>query len=433
MIFSADYLASRLKQHLDKHLLVAFSGGLDSHVLLHALAQLPNLQLSALHINHGLNPDAVDWSLHCQRICDDLGVSLNIMVVNATPQRGESPEAAAREARYKALSACLNDAAVLLTAQHQDDQLETVLLQLMRGAGPKGLSGMPVLKPLGQGLQLRPLLEVTREELAAYAQKHTLQWCEDPSNADRQFDRNFLRHEIIPLLAQRWPSLSSTVSRSARLCAKSAQWVHRQASEDLDLVRTHTGAALSVSAILGLPSDRSMELLRLWFREQGTQLPSESLLIRIINEVLMAREDAQPLVSWDKHSVRRYRNKLYLVFATPSIDLPWQQDWKTGNELHLPKPLGTLVWQGDSKPQMVLQVKPRIGGERFTQKGRKHSHSLKKILQDAGVPPWIRNGMPLIYKGEELIALPYIGISEALNSSDDDIHWLQNSGLPWWI
>ena len=219
-----------LCHHADR-LYLGFSGGVDSHVLLHLCASIASLnaKLVAIYVHHGLQVEADFWAEHCQRTCEALGVACQIVRVNAQPIQGQSPEEAARNARYDALKAFVQSNDVLLIAQHREDQLETVLLQLFRGSGLKGLSAMPACIPFGSGTLLRPLLDVSKQAINSYAIAHELSWIEDPSNLSSDYDRNFLRNEVLPLLKQRWPAVDKTVSRSAKHCAEAQSLISVQA------------------------------------------------------------------------------------------------------------------------------------------------------------------------------------------------------------
>ncbi|MDG4605564.1 MAG: tRNA lysidine(34) synthetase TilS, partial [Candidatus Contendobacter sp.] len=262
-----QYISAFLAAHPQSHrLIVGYSGGMDSHVLLHLLAMQrelwPERTLEAIYVDHGLHPASAVWGGHCARVCRELNVPFRTLRIDARPAPGESPEAAARQARYAALAAALEPDAALLTAHHRDDQAETLLLQLLRGAGPHGLAAMPEAARLGQGRLLRPLLNVDRAALLAYAHTQQLQWIEDASNADTGFDRNYLRHRILPLLRERWPAANRVLARSARLCAETAGWLDAEADADLARVMTARPDALSVPALRELSELRQRNLLR---------------------------------------------------------------------------------------------------------------------------------------------------------------------------
>ncbi|VAW79490.1 tRNA(Ile)-lysidine synthetase, partial [hydrothermal vent metagenome] len=280
---------------------VAYSGGVDSHVLLHLLAsQRESLRapLMAVHVDHGIQSQSDEWRAHCARVCHQLDIPFHALQADGKAGPGESPEAAARHARYRALADWLPEGAVLLTAQHRDDQAETLLLQLFRGAGPRGLSAMPASVPLGRGLLLRPFLDVTRADILAWAQAHDLAWIEDPSNTDTRYDRNLLRHELWPLLQQRWPGLSTVLARAADHQSEQAGLADALAEMDLSSGCRTGENHLVQSALLTLEPARQRNLLRFWIHQQGFAMPSQAVLERIRTEMLFSRDDAQPVVRW---------------------------------------------------------------------------------------------------------------------------------------
>lgn len=388
---------------------VAFSGGLDSQVLLHALAagreQFP-ASLSALHVNHNLQPDAPAWAEHCRAVCAALGIEYRALSVQARPQPGESPEAAARMARYRALTGAVPAGGVLLTAQHQDDQAETLLLQLLRGAGPKGLAAMPARTTVEGVTLLRPLLDVGRAALHDYARQHGLTWVEDPSNAYTDYDRNFLRHEILPHLRTRWPAAGATLARAARHQAEAAQLLDELAEIDMP-----AGGSLAVTALLRLSASRRTNLLRRWLHVHGAPMPSAAVLERVDADLLHAAADAAPLVCWGEVRLRRYRDRLYLDDVREEGDPSRCLDWQPDRPLSLPGGvLSACPAQGEGIAVRHLhgghlQVRFRQGGESLRPVGRREHHTVKHLFQESGVPPWERARVPLIYRGATLLAV----------------------------
>lgn len=421
-----------------RHFIVGYSGGMDSHVLLHLLAMQcesgPDRTVEAVYIDHGLQAASVNWGEHCARVCYALNIPFRIVRVNAHPALGESPEASARSARYAALAAELTPDAALLTAHHLDDQAETLLLQLLRGAGPHGLAAMPTLARLGQGWLLRPLLNTDRAELRAYAHAHNLHWIEDASNIDTDFDRNYLRHRILPLLQERWPAVNRVLARSARLCAEAADWLDEQADRDFAVVVTTRLEALSIPALRELNEFRQRNVLRRWLRKIGLPVPDARQLQRILHDVLTAARDRQPCIRWPGGEVRRYRDQLY---AMPSLAphngrqaFVWRSDSQGYPLLELPG-LGMLQLQetvgAGLRPEVLtgaaLEVRFRRGGERFRPVGRQHSQELKKLLQGAGIPPWQRERLPLLYRDGALLAVVGLGIAAEYAAVSGAIGW----------
>ncbi|MCU7906487.1 MAG: tRNA lysidine(34) synthetase TilS [Candidatus Thiodiazotropha sp. (ex Epidulcina cf. delphinae)] len=395
---------------------LGFSGGLDSCVLLHLLAELrPQLpcRLRAIHVHHGLQAEADAMQGHCERICDSHGIPLDNVPLTLSPTAGESLEAVAREARYQAFAERMGEGDLLLTAQHRDDQAETLLLQLLRGSGPAGLAAMPLLARFAPGWLARPLLQESRQTLDAYARQHTLTWHEDPSNQDLRFDRNFIRHQIMPLLRSRWPAASTTLSRAARFSGELLTLAKEEAEEDLAKARYGDSDSLSIPALKRLHSIRLRNLLRHWITACGATMPNSKKLARIERESVHGRIDTVPLVTWGGWEVRRYREELRLGYARPAGDPIGPLHWSDKRLLELPDGLGRLIakpgeggiravrwWEG------MVEVRFRRGGERCHPAGRAHHRPLKKLLQEWGIPPWERDRLPLIYLDGELVAIP---------------------------
>ncbi len=296
---------------------VGFSGGMDSHVLLDLVVQAfktqadTEIEIGAVHVHHGLNPKADDWVLHCEKICAALKVPLVVLWVDASPIEGESPEEVARIVRLKAWEDFLQAGEALLLAHHQDDQAETILLRLFRGAGPLGLGGMLQKSIMAKHEVLRPLLEYTKMDLIQYAKMRQLSWIEDDSNTNQRFDRNFLRHEILPRLAARWPRVVRSVSRAGALCLETATAVQVLALEDYDKVIDLNNNALSVKALLTLDPLRAKGVIRYWLQDLGFLLPSREHLERILKEVLKAKSGATPRLKIGDYEIRRLKNELW--------------------------------------------------------------------------------------------------------------------------
>ncbi|MEJ2657252.1 MAG: tRNA lysidine(34) synthetase TilS [Desulfobacterales bacterium] len=401
---------------------VGFSGGLDSTVLLHVLVslrdELPPLQ--AVHVNHGLQAQAVDWEKHCAQVCQDFDCPLDILHVDARPSDGESPEAAARGARYDALREYCRQGDQLLTAHHQDDQAETLLNQLLRGAGPAGLSAMPRIAPFSPGTwHARPLLEITRPELKAYAETAGLTWVDDPTNTDTHLARNYLRHQVMPVLTQHWPSAGATLARAARHQAEAWALLQTLGRQDIEAGQGSRPDCLSVQALRRLPTNRARNAIRVWLHDKGLPMPSEARLARILEDVLTAGEDRMPCVDWPGAEVRRYRDDLYAFAPLPPHDPSTIYEWNPNEPLELPA-LNLCLTQQDLLDLGVdvtaldtpLTVRFRQGGERCRPKGRNETHELKKLLQEEGVPPWERERIPLVYAGERLITVMSFWVCE---------------------
>jgi tRNA(Ile)-lysidine synthase len=390
-------------------LCVAFSGGEDSTALLAMLAQQVPGRVRAVHLDHGLHPDSRAWVRVCRATCRALRVPFATRRLDLTGGRGHSLEALARDARYAALAAVLRPGEVLLTAHHLEDQLETVLLQLLRGAGLPGLAAMPAVMPLGAGVLVRPLLEVPRALLRAWVRARDLTCVADPTNTDERFDRNFLRHQVLPALLGRWPGAARTVTRSARHIAEAQELLDEAARADV--ARAADGAALSVTALRALPLPRRRNALRYWIAQAGP-VPDARRLQEIAATVLAARADANPVVGWGELQVQRHAGRLLLSSrrtAAPAYEIAW--DLGRSPRLTLPAGAGLLelvqsgrgLLDATSLPAQVT-VRARQGGERLRPRIGGPSRTLKSLLQNAQIPLAERQNLPLLYAGEQLLA-----------------------------
>ncbi len=402
-----------------KRFVIAYSGGLDSHVLLHTIAGLRNTvgntDIVALHINHGLSEKAGEWVIHCKKQCETLGITFATINVDAKNKSGESPEAAAREVRYQAFREFMQLGDCLLTAHHQDDQAETLLIQLLRGAGPRGLAAMPRYANFAEGWHARPLLNFSRDELQAYAEhissQKKLSWIEDESNSDTRFDRNFLRHEIIPALKLRFPGMTATLSRSARLCAEATELLAHVAEDDTKQVQRDDGT-FSVTGLRALGEVRARNLLHQYCRDRGLSTPSAVQLQCIWDEVIGASEDSNPVVHWEGGEARRYRDMLFMGFPLTAHDATLSLPWSGQGTLLIPqlgelygKPVVGMGIAFQVLAEKQIDIRFRQGGEKLRPVGRAGHHALKKLFQEAGIPPWLRERIPLLYTDGQLLAV----------------------------
>lgn len=425
-------------------IVIGYSGGLDSHVLLHLLArykkQYPQHDYLAVHVHHGLSRNADDWVTHSEKTAQALNIDLIVERVKFKVGKQDSLEAKAREARYQVINSHLNDGAVLLLAQHLDDQLETFLLQLKRGAGIKGLSAMGAEVPFALNPSCtvcRPLLTQPRSELEKYAGKYDFCWVEDESNKDTSYDRNFLRHDIIPLLKQRWPHIGHAVHRSAELCAEQQQLADEIADADMLDCQTPTGG-LIIRQLTQLPKIRRNNLIRYWLAQKGHPMPSRVHLETLWLEVVNASEDANPQFNWQGGQFRRYRGILYNLTQFKSLKdeiLPVVMDNGQLPEqgLSLPDGLGELrickavAGQCVKSPLPTQQVSIRFRGEgKCKPAGRVGSRSLKKLYQEYLVPPWQRDRIPLVYYDDTLICAVGLWVCEGYQASSGILFELHN-------
>ena len=426
---SAHSIAQVLQQCYDApQIYIGYSGGVDSHVLLHLCASIAALKVKimAVYIDHGLQAEAAAWASHCQDVASTMGVGFKALRVNAHPVQGESPEEAARNARYNAFKSLMTANDVLLVAQHREDQLETFFLQLMRGSGLRGLSTMPHQISFGRGVMLRPLLDVSKQVINHYAQTHDLKWVEDPSNASNAYDRNFLRNEIFPLLKQRWPQCDKTVTRSAKHCADAQGLISEQAQSLFVDIFNKNDQTLCISQLLLCKPSLQVLVVREWFQVLHLKMPAQAFIERLQSEVISARIDSEPLLSGQGYCVRRYRDKLYCLkgdLLSSIIESHWPVGAESirlssGQRLScLPSSTGISMAQWQSS---IITIKARRGGEKIRLPGRQGSHALKNLFQEAGVPPWERDTMPLVYLDDKLAAVGDLWISAAFYSEQPD-------------
>ena len=404
---------------------IAFSGGLDSTVLLHLLANAKDLPpLSAIHIHHGLQAAADAWPAHCQSVCDALGVPLRIMRVHVQP--GASLERAARDARYQAFAEVTGAGEVLLTGQHRDDQAETLLFRLLRGAGVRGLAAMPAHRPLAGGHLVRPLLDVSRIELEAYAHEHQLQWIEDPSNADPRFSRNYLRHRVFPTLIERWPQALTSLARTAEHLSEAQALLEELAGMDLQGADQPSPfpwlplPSLVLAPLRELSDARQRNALRHWLTPL-TRLPDSDHWASWYS-LRDAKGDAQPLWRLADGELHRCAERIWWVPAAWSEFSDATVSWPT-----LKKPLelpgnGRLEFVGEA-PEGSLEVRYRQGGEIIEVPGRGR-RDLKRLLNECGVPGFVRGRLPLLYRDEQLLAVPTLAGLWPNPTGDGQLHWM---------
>jgi tRNA(Ile)-lysidine synthase len=411
---------------------VAFSGGLDSTILLHSMVDIASdlncEELLAVHVNHRQSPEADQRSRHCSDLCEGLGVALRVLTIDTQKPKGMSNEDWLRRQRYALLAEAMGDGDVMFTAHHLNDQAETLLLQLLRGSGPRGLAGMPRIRQFGGGYLARPLLAITRAGLEEFAEARLLSWCDDPSNIDRSLDRNYLRHEIIPLLAKRWPGIFDTIGRAAIWQAQMVEVLDDLATADLSEIRDADGR-LSISRLRELPQARQQEVLRQNLRTNDLPVPSSRIIDEVLHEVCDAREDAEPHVIWPGAEVRRYQDKIYVQSPLSDVDSTQIRSWDFSAALqftHGRLEAKSTTGHGLSRERLEsgqVTVRFRRGGERIRSSGRAHHSDLKKLLQAWLVPPWLRNRIPLIYCGDELVCVVGYVIDEAFKCSPDEAGW----------
>ncbi len=397
--------------------LVAYSGGLDSHVLLHLLASIvkthPEIHLRSVYIDHGLQQESLVWVDHCQQVATSLHIKHQTLSLHLQIPKGESLEAVARTARYQALGKHLYEDEVLLTAHHQDDQAETLLLQLLRGSGLDGLAAMPEKSHFSASYHLRPLLGYSRAELERYTQTHALKHISDPSNEDNRFDRNYLRNSIIPGLKQRWPQMGKTLSRSAKLHAEASLLQASYLDAEMFMLTGSKDGTLSASAVSDLSDIKQKAVLRYWIKQSGFKVPSAVQLQHIMADVLKSATDAMPLVEWSGTEIRRYRDDIYIMSSLPRLTTMKPIVWDINHSLIVDDGLAALNPNdlGELRNILLEQETPvtvrfRQGGERIRLRQRQCSVSLKNLFQEKRIPPWQRERIPLVFANDQLIYIP---------------------------
>ncbi len=411
-----QHLQARLQKLPAGEVAVGYSGGMDSTVLLHALAEIPAARergLRAIHVDHGLHADSRHWSQHCERLARDLDVPIRIVRVDVQTNAGTGLEAAARQARMSAFAEHLKLEETIALAQHGDDQAETVLLKLLRGAGPEGLGGMRERRRLDRGWLWRPLLALPRSTLQKYARSQALRWIDDPSNMDTDLRRNFLRLEILPRLRKYWPQAQAALGHSATWARSAADFISAQAIRALDQIRGDSVDTLRWQAWLELPDALRDPVLRLWLRSLGLDEPGHQHLRELERQLADAASDRMPCLRLATTEIRRYREQIYAMRALAPVPADWQADWN-GAPLRLP----TGDWlQMQPQPATwpdapTCRVRFRRGGERFKPATSRHSRELRIVLQEQAVPPWQRERLPLIWFGNELIAVGDLLLSD---------------------
>ncbi len=389
--------------------IVGYSGGLDSTVLLHILVsirdKLPKFQ--AIYVNHGVSAKSKVWARHCLKVCEKHDVEFAVHQVDLPLKfDGHSFEELLRQLRYDIFAKLLPTKGVLFTAHHADDQAETLLLQLFRGAGVKGLAAMPEKMTFARGHLVRPFLGVMRSDLLTYAKRHKLSWVDDESNLDIRFDRNYLRNRLLPVVKKRWPSVVNVLNRVSKNLAEADSLLAELASDDLARVLISPGV-IDLNLLQNFNVLRQKNILRYWFSKLGLSYPSYIKLSEILKNVINSRYDAMPKVAWSGSEVRRFRNFIYamrpLEVHDSSVELSFSS-WS----LTLPSHLGVLTINRKlfgNLDRSKVKVRFRRGGEKLKIKGRSGTHELKKLMQEWQIPPWLRDRIPLVYYDKKLVAV----------------------------
>ena len=407
-------------------LLVGYSGGLDSTVLLHALSRHAPGRVRAVHVDHGLQAAAGEWAAHCHSTCAAWSVPFEVRRVDVH-LAGQGPEAAARTARMQALEAALGPDEVLVLAHHREDQAETFLLRALRGSGVDGLAAMRRWRGFGNGRLWRPLLDTSRAALEAHAREHGLAWVEDPGNAEAGFDRNFLRNRVLPLLVSRWPHASASLARSAALCAEASTLLASHDEAMLTQVVGDPPDRLSRLALGALEPGMQARVLRAWVELLGLPPLPAGGVERIQRELLHAPADAVARYHWHGCWIHAWRDMLHAGHVAEALPPGWETTWNGTGPCPLPGG-GWLELSPRPHAPRPMRVHVRRGGERIRLPGRSHTHALKHVLQELGIPPWERTRMPLLSTpggvvlaaGDQVLSGAF---ADWLTSQGSTLHW----------
>ncbi|WP_040889863.1 tRNA lysidine(34) synthetase TilS [Vibrio ezurae] len=418
----------------DSKIVLALSGGLDSRVMLHCLAryraQNPTSHVIAVHVNHGLSQNAPYWTAQCQQWCDAALVPFFVEHAHLDRHSKQSLEAQAREARYELLAKHLRQGDLLLTAQHADDQLETLLLALKRGSGPRGLAGMGVCSVFNDSLLVRPFLSLLRQQLHNYAKAHTLEWVEDESNQDTQFDRNFLRHEVVAKLSSRWPEIQKNALRSAELCFEQEQLLDELLQHQYEQA-LNPDRSLCIERLSAVSEAIRHRLLRQWFKHHHLPMPSRKQLSLLFNEVISAAQDANPKLVIGCITVRRFQNSIHLVEEV-SLAQGWQSALRLNERMELPHSLGCVTVSDNSEfglgvrmanmdENVWVQFNP--SGLSAHPEGRVGSRKLKKLFQEYQIPPWKRSQIPILMYNDKVVAVGDLFVCRDFTGSSHRFYW----------
>lgn len=373
------------------------------------------MDVSAIHVNHQLSPNANHWADFCVALCANLDVLLRVDPVSIARDTGKGLEASARNARYAAYANV--DANLIVLGHHRADQAETVLLQALRGAGLAGIRGMPVVKKFRENKQIfRPLLDVAPEILAGYANAHSLKWINDESNDDTRYTRNYIRHEILPRLAEHVPQSRESLVRLSQHAAEAQTLLDDLA--EIDCASVLVGQRIRISRLVSLPVPRAKNLLRYWFAKAAILLPNAVQLDEIIAQLTARQPDNQTEIAWADWRLRCFQDEIYLARTPSEKAATWSIEWRNKAELLLPNGCGLLrvkktIGAGIAQNRLDgknLTIRSRVGGEAIRLSATRPRRSLKNLLQEAKIPPWHRDALPLLFCDETLIWVPDIGV-----------------------
>ena len=428
-----DIIERQIKPLLPNKFCIAFSGGMDSTVLLHVMKNIidEKSQIRAIHINHNIVDNSKVWTRTCKSICKNFGIDIEIISLEVT-HNGYGLEAAARDERYKKLKEKLYENEYLLTAHHEEDQMETVFLRMARGTGLDGLQGINEKYSFGEGIIFRPMLEVSKTSVMDYAKEHQLKWVEDSSNQDTHFDRNFLRKKIIPQFRERWPSIASSVSRLSQLSAQNIKILNQIAEEDIGPIANMN--ELPLAKLLDKSFERANNMLRYIILANGMSIPSMKTLQDGLKEMLDPETD-KSVIAWKDYCIRKYKNHLY--FLSNSDLEPNKVDvripWEIGKTVNLGENIGSIeatFIHGDGlsieKCENKLTISYRQGGELIKPIGHRINKSLKNLFQENQILPWMRDKIPLIYYQDELVSVADLWFNQNYVASQNEAGFVVN-------
>ena len=430
-ILTENHFLSFLEQfqHANKFW-IAYSGGMDSSVLLHLFflnKEKIEHAIEVIYVNHGLQEEANSWGEFCQQQCEKYGFPFTQLEIEEDCPKGESVEAWARDNRYKLIESLSNENDALFTGHHLDDQIETFFLQAFRGAGTRGLSSMPLISKKKKYIHARPLLNCSRKELEGYAIGQNLIWQNDASNRDSRFDRNYFRHEIAPLIENRWPAYRDTINRLIDNQQESSTLLNELAVTDINNALSEN--AINLDAVKSLSVARQKNLLFVWLQQLGFQTPGSSQMERVISDVINSDPEKSPCVNWAYVEIRRYKNYLYALKATTDFNNESEFVWKPNTVLNLYEETLSATEEkgiGLSKEKLKeeqLVVRFRQGGEKIKPANASHSKTIKQLFQEKSVLPWYRDKVPLIYVNDELAVIPGFCVDEKYAAKNDEISW----------
>ncbi len=423
---------------------VAFSGGLDSSVLLHSLVSIPEFKerVFAIHVNHGLSPNSKSWIKHCEKFCSVLGV--NFIPLSIELENSKTNENILRQARYEAFFSCLEKGDVLCTAHHQDDHIETILFRILRGTGIKGLAGIEKYSQI-EGIDLiRPLISYSKKDLLDYGNKFNVNWIEDESNEDLSISRNFIRKKVIPNLKNdNWPEYKNSISYLSSKAKEANEILDEIAFLDLKRCASESLDRLSILKIKELSHARAMNVLFTWLGINTHLGVSNKITDQVYKSIVLASENSNPVVTFGKKGesgsfqIRRFNNFLRHLPLTETETLSNKKVWKWNTNNPLELPTGTLSMQlslgkgiSTQLTEPGISIKGRIGGERCKPEGRSKSQKLKKLFQEYRVPPWVRDRIPLVYVGDQLAAVSDLWVCEEFVAKKDErgivLSWADN-------